>query len=433
MGQAEFRRIEAFSLTLTPFPLYHNLARHFGAKRGKAPGRDLKAEGSRCMNSTHGTGIPLCDLQTQYQALQAQIEEAVSRVLASGQVILGPEVAALEREIAHYCGSGYAVGCSSGTDALLLALQTLDIGIDDEVIMPPFTFFATASTACRLGARPVFADIDAETYNLDPLQVENKITERTRAIVVVHLFGQCADMEPLWHIAERHNLPIIEDAAQAFGAEYQSKRAGTLGAMGCFSFYPSKNLGAYGDAGMVMTNDPEWAERLACLRVHGMEVKYYHKFLGWNARLDALQAAMLRVKLLHIERWIEARQAVARRYDALIEEQHLGHFLQRPVVRPQRRHVFNQYVVRVGQGQRDALVRHLKSEHIGCEIYYPVPLHRQECLAHLGYHAGDFPASEEACASVLALPMYPELREEQQQRVIQSCATFLRQRARLAA
>jgi len=385
------------------------------------------------MNSTHGTGIPLCDLQTQYQALQAQIEEAVSRVLASGQVILGPEVAALEREIAHYCGSGYAVGCSSGTDALLLALQTLDIGIDDEVIMPPFTFFATASTACRLGARPVFADIDAETYNLDPLQVENKITERTRAIVVVHLFGQCADMEPLWHIAERHNLPIIEDAAQAFGAEYQSKRAGTLGAMGCFSFYPSKNLGAYGDAGMVMTNDPEWAERLACLRVHGMEVKYYHKFLGWNARLDALQAAMLRVKLLHIERWIEARQAVARRYDALIEEQHLGHFLQRPVVRPQRRHVFNQYVVRVGQGQRDALVRHLKSEHIGCEIYYPVPLHRQECLAHLGYHAGDFPASEEACASVLALPMYPELREEQQQRVIQSCATFLRQRARLAA
>jgi len=284
-----------------------------------------------------------------------------------------------------------------------------------------------------VGARPVFADIDAETYNLDPLQVENKITERTRAIVVVHLFGQCADMEPLWHIAERHNLPIIEDAAQAFGAEYQSKRAGTLGAMGCFSFYPSKNLGAYGDAGMVMTNDPEWAERLACLRVHGMEVKYYHKFLGWNARLDALQAAMLRVKLLHIERWIEARQAVARRYDALIEEQHLGHFLQRPVVRPQRRHVFNQYVVRVGQGQRDALVRHLKSEHIGCEIYYPVPLHRQECLAHLGYHAGDFPASEEACASVLALPMYPELREEQQQRVIQSCATFLRQRARLAA
>ncbi|HLN32185.1 MAG TPA: DegT/DnrJ/EryC1/StrS family aminotransferase [Gemmataceae bacterium] len=385
------------------------------------------------MNGTHGTGIPLCDLQTQYQELQAQIEEAVSRVLASGQVILGPEVAALEREIAHYCGTAYAVGCSSGTDALLLALQTLDIGADDEVIMPPFTFFATAGSACRLGARPVFVDIDAETYNLDPLQVENKITERTRAIMVVHLFGQCADMEPLWHIAERHSLPIIEDAAQAFGAEYQGKRAGTLGAMGCFSFYPSKNLGAYGDAGMVMTNDPEWAERLACLRVHGMEVKYYHKYLGWNARLDALQAAMLRVKLLHIERWIEARQAVARRYDALIDEQHLGHFLQRPAVRPQRRHVFNQYVVRVGQGQRDALVRHLKSEHIGCEIYYPVPLHRQECLAYLGYHAGDFPASEEACASVLALPMYPELTEEQQQRVIQSCATFLRQRARLAA
>ncbi|HEV3084151.1 MAG TPA: DegT/DnrJ/EryC1/StrS family aminotransferase [Gemmataceae bacterium] len=385
------------------------------------------------MGATYGTGVPLCDLQAQFQELQGQIEEAVSRVLASGQVILGPEVAGLEDEVARYCGTGHAVGCASGTDALLLALQALDVGPGDEVILPPFTFFASAGAVCRLGARPVFADIDEGACNLDPLQVENKITEHTRAIMVVHLFGQCADMEPLWHIAERHNLPIVEDAAQAFGADYQGKRAGTLGAIGCFSFYPSKILAAYGDAGMAVTNDPEWAARMAALRVHGMEVKYHHKYMGWNARLDALQAALLRVKLAYVESWIEARQAAARRYDLLIDEHHLGHFLQRPVVRPNRRHVFNQYVIRVAHNQRDQLMRHLKNDHIGCEIYYPLPLHRQECLTYLGYQAGDFPASEEACRSVLALPMYPELQEEQQQRVIQSCAAFLRQRGRMAA
>jgi dTDP-4-amino-4,6-dideoxygalactose transaminase len=379
------------------------------------------------------SGVPLCDLSAQYRPLKDQIQEAVARVLASGQVILGPEVQALEREIAHYCGTGYAVGCGSGTDALLLALHALGIGPGDEVILPPFTFFATAGAVCRTGARPVFADIDPDTYNLDPLQVENKITPRTRAVLAVHLFGQCLDMEALWHIAERHHLPIIEDAAQAIGAEYQGKRTGTLGAIGCFSFYPSKNLGAYGDAGMAVTSDPEWAARMTALRVHGMEPKYYHKYLGWNARLDALQAAMLRVKLPYLDRWIEARQEAARRYDSLIEENHLGQFLLRPVVRPQRRHVFNQYVVRVAQGQRDALVQHLKSNQIGCEIYYPVPLHLQECLANLGYSAGDFPASEEGCGSVLALPMYPELTLEQQQHVIQCCAAFLRKQARMAA
>jgi dTDP-4-amino-4,6-dideoxygalactose transaminase len=299
--------------------------------------------------------------------------------------------------------------------------------------LPPFTFFATVGAVCRCGARPVFADIDPVTFNLDPVQVENKVTPRTRALLPVHLFGQCADMEPLWHVAERHHLSIIEDAAQAMGAEYQGKRTGTLGAVACFSFYPSKNLGAYGDAGMVVTNDPEWAQRLACLRVHGMEPKYYHKHLGWNARLDALQAAVLRVKLPHLDRWIQARQLAARRYDSLIEEHHLAGFLERPVVRPQRRHVFNQYVVRVAGGQRDGLVSHLRAAHIGCEIYYPVPLHRQECLAPLGYREGDFPATEEACRGVLALPMYPELTPEQQQRVIQSCSSFLRQQARMAA
>ncbi len=385
------------------------------------------------MSSGPAAGIPLCDIQAQYRELQPQIDQAVARVLASGQVILGPEVAALEEEIAHYCGVGHGVGCSSGTDALLLALYALEIGPGDEVIVPPFTFFATAGAVCRTGARPVFVDIDPVTYNLDPLQVESKITSRTRAIMPVHLYGQCADMEPLWRIAERHSLPLIEDAAQALGAEYQGKRAGNLGAIACFSFYPSKNLGAFGDAGMVVTNDPEWAARMTCLRVHGMEPKYYHKYLGWNARLDALQAAMLRVKLPHLERWTRDRQEVAKRYDALIEESHLGHFLERPVARPNRRHVFNQYVVRVSHGQRDALVRYLRGEQIGCEIYYPVPLHLQESLAHLGYCQGDFPASEEASRCVLALPMYPEIRPEQQQRVIQRCAAFLRQRVRVAA
>jgi dTDP-4-amino-4,6-dideoxygalactose transaminase len=385
------------------------------------------------MASSHGTGIPLCDLQTQYRQLRPQIEEAVRRVLESGQFILGPEVTAFEEEVARYCGSSYAVGCASGTDALLLALQALDIGPGDEVIMPSFTFFATAGTVCRLGARPVFVDIDAATWNLDPLQVESKINERTRAVLPVHLFGQCADMEPLWHVAERHDIPIIEDAAQAFGAEYQGKRTGTLGAMGCFSFYPSKNLATYGDAGLVTTNDPEWARRLVALRVHGCEVKYYHKYFGWNARIDALHAAMLRVKLPYVEGWIEDRQAAARRYDALIDEYHLNHFLQRPVVRPNRRHAFNQYVVNVGQGQRDALLRFLKAEQIGCDIYYPVPLHLQECLTYLGHREGDFPATEEACRTVLALPMYPELTGEQQRRVLQSCAAFLRQGARRAA
>jgi dTDP-4-amino-4,6-dideoxygalactose transaminase len=377
--------------------------------------------------------VPLCDLQAQYRELAPALLEAVKQVLESGQVILGSEVEALEREIAAYCGAGHGVGCASGTDALLLALRALDIGPGDEVILPAFTFFASAGSVCRAGGRPVFADIDPVTWNLDPMQVECKITSRTRAIMAVHLFGQCADMEPLWHVAERRGLPILEDAAQALGAEYQGKRAGTLGALACFSFYPSKNLGAYGDAGMTVTSDPEWAARMKALRVHGMEVKYHHKHLGWNARLDALHAAMLRVKLRHLERWTAARQAAARRYDALIDEHHLGHFLTRPTVRPQRRHVFNQYVVRVAQGQRDALVRHLQAEKIGCDIYYPIPLHLQECLAYLGYREGDFPASEDASRHVLAVPMFPELTIEQQQRVIGSCAAFLARRFRKTA
>jgi dTDP-4-amino-4,6-dideoxygalactose transaminase len=385
------------------------------------------------MAANSGAGVPLCDLHTQYRELQPQLEAALARVLASGQVILGPEVAALENELARYCGVAHGIGCGSGTDALSLALHALDLGPGDEVILPAFTFFATAGSVCRTGARPVFTDIDPITYNMDPLQVENKITPHTRAILVVHLFGQCADMEPLWRVAERHDLILIEDAAQALGSEYQGKRAGSLGSIGCLSFYPTKNLGAYGDAGMVVTGDLEWAERMRCLRVHGMEPKYFHKYLGWNARLDALQAAMLRVKMPHLERWIANRQAAAARYDALIEEHHLSHFLDRPVVRPHRRHTFNQYVVRVSGGRRDALVRYLKAERIGCEIYYPMALHQQECLSFLGYRTGDFPAGEAAAGEVLALPIFPEMTADQQRHVIQTCAGFLRQQVRRAA
>jgi dTDP-4-amino-4,6-dideoxygalactose transaminase len=385
------------------------------------------------MTTPPGTGVPLCDLQTQYRELQPQLEAALKRVLASGHVILGAEVAALEREVAAYCCASHGVGCSSGSDALSLALHALEIGPGDEVILPTFTFFATTGAVCRTGAKPVFTDIDPVTCNIDPVQIESKITARTRAILVVHLFGQCAEMEPIWRIAERHDLTIIEDAAQAFGAEYQDKRAGSLGAIACLSFYPTKNLGAYGDAGMAVTNDPEWAARMACLRVHGMEPKYVHKHLGWNGRIDAIQAALLRVKLPHVDRWISDRQTVAKRYDALIEEHHLGQFLQRPLVRPQRRHSFNQYVVRVAEGERDGLVRHLKTEQIGCEIYYPLPLHQQECLRYLGYYAGDFPAAEEACRSVLALPIFPELTLDQQRQVVHSCAAYLRTRRRMAA
>ncbi|MFL5242504.1 MAG: DegT/DnrJ/EryC1/StrS family aminotransferase [Gemmataceae bacterium] len=385
------------------------------------------------MTMTRFAGVPLCDIQAQYRELRPQIDEAVSRVLSSGQVVQGPEVAGLEQEIARYCGVGHGVGCGSGTEALSLALHALDIGAGDEVILPAFTFFASAGCVARTGAKPVFVDIDAATFNLDPLQVENKVNKRTRAIMAVHLFGQSAEMETLWRVAERHDLPIIEDAAQALGAEYQGKRAGSLGAIGCLSFYPSKNLGAFGDGGMAVTNDPDWAARMACLRVHGMEPKYFHKHLGWNARLDAIHAAILRVKLPYLESWTKKRQAAAERYNGLIEDNHLTSFLQRPIVRPKCRHVFNQYVVRVADGRRDALMRHLQAEKIGCEIYYPLPLHRQKCLAYLDHREGDFPVSEAACGCVLALPMFPEIMLDQQQGVIQSCASFLRKSTRMAA
>jgi dTDP-4-amino-4,6-dideoxygalactose transaminase len=376
------------------------------------------------------TGVPLCDLLAQYKPLQSEIEQAVCRVLASGQAILGPEVAALESEVANYSGTTYGVGCGSGTDAISLALHAMGIGPGDEVIIPPFTFFATAGCVVRCGATPVFADIDPQTFNIDPEQIERKITPRTRAIMPVHLFGQCADMKRIWDIAARHGIPVIEDAAQSFGAEYQGKRAGSLGAIACFSFYPTKNLGTYGDAGMSVTADPEWAERMQVYRLHGMKPKYHHEVVGWMGRIDAIHAAILRVKLKHVDSWLASRRLAAARYDKLIAEAGLDGWLTRPVEAEDCRHTYNQYVVRVGDSQRDALVKHLQAEKIGYEIYYPAPLHLQPCLKNLGYGPGDFPVSEAAARCVLALPMFPEISVVQQVRVVASLAAFRRQAGR---
>jgi dTDP-4-amino-4,6-dideoxygalactose transaminase len=377
--------------------------------------------------------VPLCDILGQYQALQPEIDAAVLRVLGSGQAILGPEVAAFERELADYCGAKFGLGCGSGTDALLLALHGLDIGPGDEVILPPFTFFATLGSILRVGATPVFVDIDPLTYNIDPDQIEAKITRRTKAIMPVHLFGQCADMEPIEQLAGQFGLHVIEDAAQSHGACYERRKCGTLGAVSCFSFYPSKNVGTLGDAGAVTTSDEAVYKKMVALRNHGSEVKYFHKYVGWNARIDAIHAAILRVKLPHTEAWVEGRRAAAKRYDALIEEYRLNGVFHRPVVKPYGRHTFNQYVVRVAPHDRDAMVAHLKKEGVGCEIYYPLSLHQQECVKHLGFGEGSFPHSEAAAKAVLALPMFPEITEQQQRRVMDVCAAYVRQWVKLVA
>jgi dTDP-4-amino-4,6-dideoxygalactose transaminase len=377
--------------------------------------------------------VPLCDVGARYRALRPELDAAVLRVLGSGQAILGPEVAGFEAEAAEYCGVKHAIGCADGTNALLLALAALDVGPGDEVICPPFTFFATAGSVCRLGARPVFADIDPLTFNLDPDQVEDKITDRTRAVIPVHLFGQCADMRAIDAIASRYGVRVVEDAAQSFGAEYQDKKCGGLGDVGCFSMYPSKNLGAFGDAGLVTTDDDAMATKLKALRNHGAEVKYYHKYMGWNARLDAVHAATLRVMLPHVDRWNAARRTAAKRYDRLLDEYGLTGFFARPLALPDRTHTFNQYTVRIPAMHRDRLAAHFKAEGVGYEIYYPLPIHLQDCLAHLGHRAGDFPASEEAARTVLSLPMFPEITSEQQRQVIETCAVYARHQVRRAA
>ena len=367
--------------------------------------------------------VPLLDLQGQYLGLREELLAAVTRVMDSQRFVLGDEGRALEAEIAEYSRTKFAIGCASGSDALLLALTALDIKAGDEVITTPFSFFATGSAITRLGARPVFVDIDPLTYNVDPAAVADAITPRTKALMPVHLYGQCADMTALLKISERHGIPIVEDAAQAIGAEDTGRRAGSFGAIGCFSFYPTKNLGGAGDGGIMTTDDPDLAARLSTLRVHGGAVAYQHKEVGLNSRLDELQAAVLRVKLSRLDDWSNRRRANARRYDELLAEQKLNFAVVTPYVREEVRHIFHQYVLRVPD-YRDDLVKHLGENGVGTGIYYPIPLHLQECFAFLGYREGACPEAERAALETLALPIYPELTESQQHYVVESVASF---------
>lgn len=385
--------------------------------------------------------VPLLDLKPQYRALKRDIDAAIEAVSESQHFILGPAVKRLEGDVAAYCGVKHGIGVSSGTDALLVALMVLDIGPGDEVITTPYTFFATGGTIARTGAQPLYCDIDAASFNLSAAAVErlidqrceqrggqlvNRVTGRTvKALMPVHLYGQVADMDPLMAIARRHGLRVIEDAAQAIGAaDAQGRRACSFGDIGCLSFFPTKNLGAFGDAGMCVTNDAALAERLDIFRVHGGKPKYYHAFIGGNFRLDELQAAVLNVKLAHLDDWTAGRQRNAAYYDAAFAKLALGDAVVMPPAIPGARHIYNQYVIRVRD--RDALRAHLAARDVGTEIYYPVPLHLQQCFAYLRHTAGDFPQSERAAAETLALPIFPELETAQLQYVVDSIAAFYR-------
>ena len=360
--------------------------------------------------------VPLLDLKAQYATIRDQVRPVVDAVLESQYFILGPEVEAFEKEVAAYVGAKHAIACASGTDAILLALMALGVGPGDEVITTPFTFFATGGCISRVGAKPVYVDIEEDTFNIDPAAVRQAITRKTKAIVPVHLFGQCADMDPILQAAG--GIPVIEDAAQALSAEYKGKKAGVLGTVACFSFFPSKNLGGFGDGGLLTAQDDALAEKLRLLRVHGASKKYYHKMIGINSRLDALQAAILRVKLPCLDAWSGRRAANARRYNELFA----GSQVTTPVAKPYARHVFNQYTIRAAN--RDGLEAHLKTREVGCAIYYPVPLHRQECYASLGYKAGSLPHAERASKEVISLPVYPEMTDEMLRYVAASVREF---------
>lgn len=352
--------------------------------------------------------VPLLDLKPQYESLKEQIIPEIMDTIENQAFILGPKVAKLEKEMAEYIGTKFSVGCSSGTDALLMALMALDIGPGDEVITTPYTFFATAGSIARCGARAVFVDIEPDTYLMRVDQIEKKINLKTKAIMPVHLFGQCVDMEPLMALAKKYNLKVIEDAAQAIGSQYNGKNAGQIGDVGCFSFFPSKNLGGFGDGGLVSTNDEQLYERLKGLRVHGGQQQYHHNEVGLNARLDALQAAVISVKLPHLESWTEGRRRNANLYNQLFND---NTNVTTPVAKEGRRHIYNQYVIRVKD--RDSLKSHLAEKEIGCAVYYPLSLHQQKCFEKLGYKTGDFPESEKAAQQTIALPVFPDLAEEQ--------------------
>lgn len=366
--------------------------------------------------------VPALDLKAEFAMIGRDVRAAIDEVLESQLFVMGPAVADLEQRVALYCECKEGVGLSSGTDALLVALMALGIGVGDEVVTSPYTFFATAGAVARLGARPVFVDIDPVTYCIDPHHVEAAITPRTRAMIPVHLYGQCADMDPLLALAKERGIPVVEDAAQAIGATYRGRKAGSLGDIGCFSFFPSKNLGAYGDAGLTTTNDAELASAMRVLRQHGAQPKYFHKRIGGNFRLDTIQAAILRAKLPHLEGWHARRNEIASRYAELLSG---ADALGVPVVAPGRGHVFNQYVVRIAGGRRDAVAARLRDAGIDTAVYYPRPLHLQECFSYLGYVTGSMPEAERAAAETLALPMHPFLSYAQVERVAEQIRVAL--------
>ncbi len=366
--------------------------------------------------------VPLLDLKAQFEEIRDEVTRAVLSVLESQRFIFGPEVESLEKEIAAYCGAPRAVGVSSGTDALLVTLMALGVGPGDEVVTSPFTFFATAGSIHRLGARPVFVDIRPDTFNLDPEKLEAALTEKTKAVIAVHIFGQCAEIDRIREITDPRGIPVVEDAAQAIGASWKGKKAGTLGRAGCFSFFPSKNLGGLGDGGMVVSTDPDLAEKVRLLRHHGQTDAYRHSFVGGNFRLDALQAAALRVKLRRLDAWSAARAQNAAWYAQAVQREGLGEFLTPPAVLPGAGHVFNQFTLRARD--RDALKDHLKSRGIGHAVYYPLPLHLQPCFSYLGYKEGDFPVSEKAAREVISLPVFPELTPSQRERILEALKTF---------
>jgi len=385
----------------------------------------MSAASNANVSETTLTPVPPLNLVAQFAGVQEDLLNELIEVARSGYYVLGPKVTAFEESLARYCGTKYALGVSSGTDALLVSMMTLGIGAGDEVIVPTFTFFGTAGTVARLGARPVFCDIDPRTYNMDMEQVERLITPRTKAIMPVHLYGQLVDMDPLLEIARRHNVPIIEDAAQAVGAQNTNGHvAGAFGTFGCLSFYPTKNLGAMGDAGALLTNDADLLELARKLRIHGSGHTYYHEHIGGNFRIDALQAAILTVKLGYLEAWTEQRRAHATRYSELISTAGLAREHIQPPQEIHGRHVYHQYVLRAQR--RDELVEFLKQRKIGAGVYYPLPLHLQKCFAHLGHKEGDFPHAERAAGEVIALPIYPELTERQQQTVVDALMAFYR-------
>ncbi len=363
--------------------------------------------------------IPLVDLTAQYHSIKEEIDAAVSATLESGHFILGPAVSTFEQSVATYLGVEYAIGLASGTDALVLALRALDIGPGDEVLVPAYTFFATAGTVMSVGAEPVFVDIDPESYEIDVRQIEERITPRTKAIIPVHLYGHPAEMDPILEIAKAHGLKIIEDNAQGFGAEYKGRKTGSLGDVACLSFFPTKNLGAYGDGGMAVTNDPVLAERMRKLRTHGWKKKYFSEELGYNSRLDALQAAILGAKLPHVDEWNEKRRALADVYSERLALPGISV----PIERAWGKHVYHLYIIRTAR--RDDLQAFLKREGVASEVYYPLPPHLAQPCQKLGFREGDFPEAERASRETLALPLYPELTEEQQELVIASVGKFL--------